>query len=188
MRRSISSRSVLLAALHAALAAWGCEAAAPIVAGEPQPVSPTLSSDPLALVLQLVDTISELPEWNKAALERVLGVTLVHTTTEPAEYLYYDVQLPSGPFEKLELRESSSTQPSFALVILDVRSGVTVLDADLRKVGRLTPDMVLDVNPHVLPEGRVTHSRRTGNQRLSYQFTAQSERLTGVSFERRPAR
>ena len=145
-----------------------------------------MPQNPATTAFQLIDAIRALPALSKAALERVTGVAMVHSPTAGAAELYYEAILPSGPFQKIELRLSNPTQERFALVFLDARPGVPVSGADFRKAGRIGPSMPVSVNPHVPPEGTTTYDDRQQDQTSSYEFTADSDLLRTVKFERHP--
>ena len=154
----------------------------------PEPKPNPGPADPFAAVAQLVDKIAALPDLTKDALERVLGATLTHLPNADRAEQYYEGTLASGPFSRVEIRQSNPSQSSFALVILDVRAGVALPLGRFRSQGRVRPDMPLNVNPHIPPEGTVTFTDTHGSQQLRYEFTAKSDQLRGVVFERRPAR
>jgi len=143
-----------------------------------------MPQSPSATAFQLLDAIAALPHLNKAAIEGVLGVPLGHSSDVAPTDLYYEALLPSGPFQKVELRQSNAEQPKFALLILDARPGVPLTGADFRNAGRIGPNMPIVVNLHVPPKGTSTYDDRRKDQTLSYEFTADSDVLRAVKFER----
>jgi len=147
-----------------------------------------MPQSPSATAFQLLDAIAALPDLNQAALEGVTGVAMAHSPTAGPSDRYYEALLPSGPFQRLELRQSNAAQPRFALVFLDARPGVPLSGADFRKAGRIGPTLAISVNPHVPPEGTTTYEDRRKDQIVSYEFTADSDVLRTVKLERRPAR
>jgi hypothetical protein len=155
---------------------------------ESKPKPNPVPADPFAAVAQLVDKVAALPELSKDALERVLGVTLTHLPDAGRDEQYYQATLASGPFSRVEVRQSNPSQSSFALVIFDVRAGVSLPLEKFRNAARVRPDMPVNVNPHVPPEGTVTFTDTHGSQQLRYEFTAKTDLLRGVIFDRRPSR
>lgn len=164
-------------------------------APQPPPANPTIpkegqtpmAQNPSATAFQLIDAIAALPELNKATLERVTGVVLAHSPTAGPGDFYYEAILPSGPFQRIEVRQSNASQPKFALVFLAARPGVPLSDSDFRSAGRIGPTMTVSINPHVPPEGTTTYEDRRKDQTVSYEFTTGSDVLRTVKFERRPA-
>ncbi|HEU4582726.1 MAG TPA: hypothetical protein VFS67_30925 [Polyangiaceae bacterium] len=146
-----------------------------------------MQQNPSAAAFQLIDAIAALPDLNKAALERITGVVLEHSPTAGPADLYYEALLPSGPFQRIEVRLSNASQPKFALVFLAARPGVPLLDSDFRSAGRIGPSMTVSVNPNVPPEGTTSYEDRRKDQTVSYEFTTNSDVLRTVKFERRPA-
>jgi hypothetical protein len=146
-----------------------------------------MPQNPSATAFQLIDAIGALPELNKATLERVTGVVLSHSPTAGPADLYYEATLPSGPFQRIEVRQSNASQPKFALVFLAARAGVPVTGADFRAAGRIGPTMTVSINPDIPPEGTTTYEDRRKDQTVSYEFTTDSDVLRTVKFERRPA-
>lgn len=161
---------------------------------QPPPVNPTtpkegqtpMAQNPSATAFQLIDAIGALPELSKATLERVTGVALAHSPTAGPADLYYEAMLPSGPFQRIEVRLSNASQSKFALVFLAARPGVPVSGTDFRGAGRIGPSMPVSVNPNVPPEGTTTYEDRRKDQSVSYEFTTDSDVLRTVKFERRP--
>jgi hypothetical protein len=104
---------------------------APKPPAQPPLVNPTtpkegqrlMPQNPSATAFQLIDAIAALPDLNKAALEGVTGVVLAHSPTAGPADLYYEAMFPSGPFQRLEVRQSNPSQPKFALVFLAARPG-----------------------------------------------------------------
>ena len=158
----------------------------------PKPVPPPqpepLPSEPIAALAQLVDKIAALPELDKGAVERIVGVPLTHLANAAADERYYEATLPSGPFGRVEVRQSNPAQQTFALVILDARAGLALPLASLEASGRVRPGMTLDVNPDVPPEGITAFTDVRDQQKLHYQFTTNSRQLTSVVIERRGVR
>ena len=145
-----------------------------------------LSNNPYANVLQTVDAIAALPALNKAALEHSLGVTMAHVASALPTQQYFEAILPSGPFSRVEVRESLVNQRKLELVMLDVRQKPELSVGNLRAAGRIQPNTELQVYPNVPPEGIKSYIFRSANQAVRYSFTATSELLTGVSIERPP--
>lgn len=135
--------------------------------------------------MQLVDAIAALPQLTKPALEGVLGVPLTHDPTASADEQYYIARLPGGAFEHVEVRISNPQQEQFAMVILRVRAGEQLKLAAFNGAGRIGPSAVMTVNPRVPPSGILTYATGAGQQKVSYQFTADTELLTGVVIDRR---
>ena len=144
--------------------------------------------DPYQQATALIDRIAGLPQLTQAAVEGVLGVSLTHSTSASPDEQYFEAPLASGPFGRVEVKLSNPSQDSFALVILDVRSGVVVPLARFRSEGRVQPNTRMDVNPRVPPEGTITFSQIEKNQTVRYEFRTKSQVLSGAMVERRPAR
>ncbi len=145
-----------------------------------------MSTDPYTQATQLVDSISALPELNKAALDRLLGVATAHVTTALAEEQSYEAALPTGPFSRVEVRTSNPAQTKFALVILDMRAGTQLPLSSFRSAGRIKPDMPMATNPRVPPAGTLTFIDQAKGQTVRYAFRADTQQLHGVVVERRP--
>jgi len=145
-----------------------------------------LSNNPYAYVLQTVDAIAALPDLNKAALEHLFAVTMVHAPSALPAQQYFEASVPSGPFSRVEVRESIVNQRKLALVLLDVRQQPELSLGNLRAAGRIHPDTQLQVYPNVPPEGIMSYLDQRANQAVRYSFTATSEQLTSVSIERPP--
>jgi hypothetical protein len=141
---------------------------------------------PYAKVLQTVDELAGLPRLGKAVAENYFHALLTHLSHARPTDQYYEAVLPSGPFSRVEVRESNPTQDKFEFLILDVRPDPTLTIAGLQALGRLRPDAAIDVNPDVPPEGTITYIIRDGGQTVSYEFRAKSEQLSGVVLERHP--
>jgi len=146
-----------------------------------------LSNNPYAPVLATVDAIAALPDLNKAALERIFGVTLAHAAAALPTQQYFEASLPSGPFSRVEVRESTANQRKLQLVMLDVRQKPELSLANLRAAGRIQPNTPVQVYPNVPPEGIMSYLVRSANQAVRYSFTATSELLSGVAIERPPS-
>jgi hypothetical protein len=146
-----------------------------------------MPQNPSATAFQLIDAIAALPDLNKAALEGVSRVALAHSPTAGQTDLYYEAMLPSGPFQRIELRLSNPSQAKFALVFLAARPGVPLSGSTFRSAGRIGPTMTVSINPNVPPEGTTTYDDRRKDQTVSYEFTTDSDILRTVKFERRPA-
>ena len=143
--------------------------------------------DPYGAAMQLVDHIAALPALDQPALEAVLGVSMAHQAQASPEEQYYEASLPSGTFQRAELRLSNATQEKFALVILDVRAGVRIALASFRSGGRVGSDTRLEVNPNVPPEGTLTYTVHVSGQDTRYVFTGSAQQLTTVVVDRRPS-
>ena len=90
--------------------------------------------------------------------------------------------------QRVEVRQSNPSQQNFALVILDARKGTELPVGSFRAAGRIRADMPIDVNPDVPPEGIITFTDARSSQKLHYEFTTNSQKLTNVIVERRPGR
>jgi hypothetical protein len=136
---------------------------------------------------QLVARLAVLPTLNKAAVENVLHAQLAHSPEAPPAFLYSEVQLSSGPFAHVELREPNASQQRVWLLVLSVRPGVLVPQAkfkDAQIIGAQTP---MDINPDVPPEGIVTFaldSKAIPGQTIKYTFRARSLTLESIVLDR----
>jgi hypothetical protein len=154
---------------------------------QPQPKGTVVvPNGPYAKVLQTVDELAALPQLSKVAAESHFRVPMTHLPHARPTDQYYEALLPSGPFSRVEVRESNPTQDKFEFLILDIRPDPALTIRALLAVGRLRPDTAIDVNPDVPPEGTITYITRDGGQTVSYEFRARSEQLSGVVLERHP--
>jgi hypothetical protein len=145
-----------------------------------------VSNDRNANVLNTVDAIAALPQLSKAALEQFFGVPMTHVPDAQPEQQYYEADLPSGVFSRVEVRQSNPSQNNFELVMLEARPHAGLTIDGLRASGRLQPNTAPRVNPNVPPEGTATYIVRSAGQAVHYEFTAESEQLASVMIERRP--
>jgi hypothetical protein len=152
----------------------------------PSTPAPSVASGRYSAAMQLVDAIAALPDLTKSALEVQLGLSMAHKDGAAPDELYYVAVLPSGPFGRIEVRQSNATQDQFALVILDVRATEKIPIAPFHETRRIGSDTRLDVNPHVPPDGTLTYSVSVNKQVTSYTFDAKGERLSSVVIDRRP--
>jgi hypothetical protein len=130
----------------------------------------------------LVAAIGAAPELSRQRIESLLGIRLVHADAAKPDELTYEAELPSGPFARLELRETNARQnQSSRLLVLEVREGVELPKEGFEpaEIGPLT-----DVNPRIPPEGTITHARETPEQSIRFQFRAKSHLLRLVAFHR----
>jgi len=164
-------------------------ASAPEPPHKPQPKGVVVVPDgPYAQVLQTVDELAALPQRSRAVLENYFRAPMAHLPHARPTDQYYEAVLPSGPFSRVEVRESNLTQDKFELVILDVRPDPTLSIQGLQALGRLRSDTAIDVNPDVPPEGTLTYIIRDDSQTVSYQFRTKSQQLAGVVLERHSGR
>ena len=146
-----------------------------------------VTNAPNASVFSTVDALTALPQLSKAALEQFFGVSMTHVPDAQPAQQYYEADLPSGVFSRVEVREANPSQAKFELVMLEARPNAGLNIDGLRAAGRIPPNTAPRVNPNVPPEGTATYTFRSGSQAVHYEFMAESEKLASVMIERRPA-
>jgi hypothetical protein len=93
----------------------------------------------------------------------------------------FEAQLPSGPFARVRLQQPGPTQTFGPRLSLEARSG-TPLPKSRFDQALIGP--IVDINPHVPPEGTVTHEAAAGDTRTRLEFWKASEQLRQVTFSR----
>src|SRR3974390_2768995 len=75
----------------------------------PQPpdarTTPATPNDALREVEAGVRSVEQLPSFDKASVERLLGASLKHIDAAPSDLPHSEAALSSGPFARVELHE-----------------------------------------------------------------------------------
>jgi len=141
-----------------------------------------MQKDPLAYIQQLVTAIAALPALSKPALEQLLGVQLMHVTTESGP-VTYEAALPAGPFQRVELHEPSAGGVS--LVLFDTRAGVELPMATFMQKKLIPVETPMQIEPNVPPEGVVTFElTEYAGQHVLYDFGGVHHMLVGIGLRR----
>jgi hypothetical protein len=162
----------------AVLALWAtaCPAAA-----VPSAQTPAGKADPIAEAQRLISALSSLRDLTRANVETLLKVSLGPAADFPGDPNLFEAQLPSGPFAKVRLQQPGPTQTFGPRLSLEARSG-TPLPKSRFDQALIGP--IVDINPHIPPEGTVTHKPAAGDTGTRLEFWKASEQLRQVTFSR----
>lgn len=129
-------------------------------------------------VMDLIDALVAIRTPDPTVVGKTLKVTLAETQNTP-KYERHEGHLASGPFDKVETGHLKTT--SLGQIVLSAREGAPVKQSelDLKRFGPLTSPII---NPHVKPEGTISHefSWDNGAFKIIFAFRAQSKVLRDV--------
>ena len=85
-----------------------------------------MNQDMIREARRIIAEVSRAPELSRRQVEGLLGVQLVHSSDARPDLRYYQAQLPSGPFARIELREPNPQQnQDWRLLVLEARDSVS---------------------------------------------------------------
>jgi hypothetical protein len=144
-----------------------------------------VQADPMAKILQLVNSIAQLSELTRPELERLLGAPLLRSP-EPGMFVDHTAALSGGPFARVTFREPNSAEAArFWLVSLEVRPDVLLPRELFLRRGIIPKDGTTDVQPDVPPHGLVSYTvHERSAQNIIYDFDGEDGHLTGVAIHR----
>lgn len=125
----------------------------------------------------LVLALARVDAPNEPAFRRVLGVDLV-LAEEYRAFVQYRATLAQGPFIEVEIRINKTDPTGVVSLTPRPERPIRARDVDLTAFGQLAN---LDVNPHVPPEGSITHVFSVGRANVMFEFTAHTDILLSVS-------
>ena len=153
------------------------------VAAAPPAAPPAGKPDPIAEAQRLISALSSLRELTRANVEKLLKVSLGPAADFPGDPTLLEAQLPSGPFAKVRLQQPGPKQTFGPRLGLEARSGTALPRSGFDKA-LIGP--IVDINPHIPPEGTVTHKPAAGDTGTRLEFWTKSEQLRQVTFSRAP--
>jgi hypothetical protein len=174
------TRTRVLQICTATLALWvtACPAAA-----DPTAAAPAGKTDAIAEAQRLISALSSLRELTRANVEKLLKVSLGPAADFPADPTLFEAQLPSGPFAKVRLQQPGPKQTFGPRLGLEARLGTELAKSRFDKA-LIGP--IVDINPHIPPEGTVTYKPAAGDTGTRLEFWKTSEQLRQVTFSREP--
>lgn len=141
-----------------------------------------MTDDDLA-ALDALDRVRALPRFDRAGVERALGVTLTQVGVVRATI--WAAEPPRGPLQRVEFHDPLEPQPGArkvpSRVNLVFRAGLSV---DLAAVRARHPDGALErVSPHI-GAGRETWAYATDGRTMSVGYDGPARRLVAAGFTR----
>jgi hypothetical protein len=130
-------------------------------------------------VRTVIDQLVALESFDRGALERIFSTRLTASDDNPYSMIY-DFDIPSGPFERGDLRLSVDADRGHISLWAREELGLTEEDLDLQDWG----DVVgINANPRFPPEGLDGYVYLLDEVRVSVQLTHHSRKLRSVALD-----
>jgi hypothetical protein len=130
-------------------------------------------------VREIIDQLVGLTSRDPEDLERIFSTRLVSSDDNPYSQIY-DFEIPEGPFERGDLRQSVDEDKGHISLWARHELGLTKDDLDLQGWGEVEN---IKINPRIQPEGVDSFIYSVDEVKVTVQLTHQSRKLRSIALD-----